>query len=971
MKKLFFAIILILSIVEVGIAGTTVLQGDANDSTKTNDAYLSGRVNNGDDTTNFGATSTLWFQNSAIETNLVVIAFPNIDDCVAFDANDIDSAVLEITQNGGDNTVDSVKVRMHKITGFWEEGTGTGADNEDWVCWKYRSDSCYEAAATARCSTRAPDTAWVTLGGDYNATILDSAYVDSSETNKWVAWTIPKAVCSTWYASPATNYGVILRPVYGSAYIRDLYSSERAGTTEDPRLTIYWTRRLIRPSFGYLQIGATTETDAGNDAIALTGEATAGLNYVSKGGAVIDSIYVYAVSASGSTESLAVALYEQPGGEPKHRSWNATLIDTIENITTTAGWRGINVDWPLDKGWKYCLTMGNGSNTAITVYYDAGGTEDAEFTSATGLTNPWTAGTNQSRKYSIYAVLDTALQAGMIGDSCYANANSEILANEDAHWLKLESKTYTASAGDFCSEFKVWVQDGDSIGFTLYEYDIVGDTPTVCIYSDTMDVATTNTWFAAPIYWPLTANKTYSVGIWAINGSAVLLKGSTTGGIADSTGASQIDAGTGRECPYSSTGNSGGARAHNYFLRVMNRKVFGYNPNVVPATSEAIGIGGDTALIVSTGETSTMLKHTAVINEIIDSVYVYAAGNNTTDTILVLLYTTASGQANDLLWYDTLPITSTPNWYAVPVFWPMQSGTEYCLAVASPDPLNLMYYDVGKTEDAESKLYSPPPPDPYGAAGTDESRKYGLYATYYMPDWGGPDQRNPTQLDVTKGRASQSTLNFGALTSMNVESGNPSTVAAQTTYIKMVNDPRTAGYTQLGCTLYVWYTASSSDPDNDADSLKIHGYVFRRTWGEGDNVGTTSDAGEADWVDAQDGSVAWGTAGALNTTSDIQAVIACSSQVIINATGDQYIALPIAASHLTEDFFDFGVMVRMGWSDVAFEGVAMISDDHSAVHTRPFFVGAEAPAAGGFKGILGPSDILDGSILHGPVEGGR
>jgi hypothetical protein len=243
MKRLALFVLLTLAWPTVGWGGTTVLQGDANDSTKTNDAYLSGRVNNGDDSTNFGATASIWFQNGASETNLVVIVFPNVDDCLAFDADDIDSAILEVTQNGGDNGVDSIKVRAHKITNYWVEGTGTGADNEDWVSWVYRNDSCLESATTPRCSTRAPDTAWTTRGGDYDATILDSAYVDSSETNKWVGWTVPKATCSTWYASPATNYGVILRPVYGSAYIRELYSADRAGTAEDPRLTVYWTTR--------------------------------------------------------------------------------------------------------------------------------------------------------------------------------------------------------------------------------------------------------------------------------------------------------------------------------------------------------------------------------------------------------------------------------------------------------------------------------------------------------------------------------------------------------------------------------------------------------------------------------------------------------------------------------------------------------------------------------------------------------
>jgi hypothetical protein len=225
--------------------GSVVLQGNGSDSTSTDDSFISGRLNNGDDTTNFGGlTSAQLARDSGPgDTMRTIIKFPNLHQTTFGGAEDIDSAVLELRQYTGDNVVDSVKTKMYRVTSRWEEGTGAGADNEDWVSWKYRADSCYEAAATARCSTRAPDTLWTTKGGDYNSTLLDSAWVDSTETDHWVSWTVPKAVCSTWYATPTANHGVLLISDVAVNHVRYVYSSERTGTTEDPRLTIYWTPR--------------------------------------------------------------------------------------------------------------------------------------------------------------------------------------------------------------------------------------------------------------------------------------------------------------------------------------------------------------------------------------------------------------------------------------------------------------------------------------------------------------------------------------------------------------------------------------------------------------------------------------------------------------------------------------------------------------------------------------------------------
>jgi hypothetical protein len=220
-------------------------------------------------------------------------------------------------------------------------------------------------------------------------------------------------------------------------------------------------------------------------------------------------------------------------------------------------------------------------------------------------------------------------------------------------------------------------------------------------------------------------------------------------------------------------------------------------------------------------------------------------------------------------------------------------------------------------------------------------------------------------MDVAWLRSSTSTLNYGAAPTSKSESGNPSSTAVGNTIIRMTSDPHTAGYTQDVCTLFIYYDASTSDPDNDADTLRMHGHVLRRDWGEGDNIAVASDAGEADWVDAIEGTSSWATAGALNTTTDIQAAVACSSIYIVNATASGYLTLEIAGSHLTQDFFDYGIMLRVGWSDATFEVVTWNSDDNATETFRPYFSGYETAPAGGVLSIGGGTTVGGGVVVGG------
>lgn len=189
------------------------------------------------DTTNYGGYTFLNMQKSNRRRALIV--FPNIDQHASFDADDCDSCFLDLKLSFVLQDSTDLKVTAYKVDEYWTEGVATGApwDDSNYVSSKYRNDS------TLTTASHQGDTAWSTFGGDYS-TVLDTVGV-AEVIDVWYRWTISKAVCSTWVASPSTNYGMLLKftDETGGDPHRYWYSSENATVANRPKLVVYWTTR--------------------------------------------------------------------------------------------------------------------------------------------------------------------------------------------------------------------------------------------------------------------------------------------------------------------------------------------------------------------------------------------------------------------------------------------------------------------------------------------------------------------------------------------------------------------------------------------------------------------------------------------------------------------------------------------------------------------------------------------------------
>jgi len=218
----------------------------------------------------------------------------------------------------------------------------------------------------------------------------------------------------------------------------------------------------------------------------------------------------------------------------------------------------------------------------------------------------------------------------------------------------------------------------------------------------------------------------------------------------------------------------------------------------------------------------------------------------------------------------------------------------------------------------------------------------------YAQDWGGTAYRDADSVQDATISSDTPDSNWGASGAINVWSGV--SVERQNSLIRFENDPHTTGWTQTAGTLFVWYDAASSDPDASTDSLILYGYVLRRTWNEGNENGLTADSGDCDWTATMTktsgaDSVSWSTPGAQNTNTDRQNVVACSSKIIEDTTASQYLAMPIASGHMTQDFFDYGMVLTVGWSDANNETVVLRSSENSTVGFRWYINGYESVGA--------------------------
>lgn len=153
---------------------------------------------------------------------------------------------------------------------------------------------------------------------------------------------------------------------------------------------------------------------------------------------------------------------------------------------------------------------------------------------------------------------------------------------------------------------------------------------------------------------------------------------------------------------------------------------FGYHPGSLPATSE----GTMEPAFAQPGQTTTTLKYTASAGDVLDSIYgAFLSEDNTPESVIVALFTITSNEPDDRVFIDTIPtVTTSAGWFGLDVNFAMSAGVTYCLTWGATTTTSIRtYYDAGGTEDSEFKATGLASLDPWGAEGTNDTRKYLIY----------------------------------------------------------------------------------------------------------------------------------------------------------------------------------------------------------------------------------------------------
>jgi len=253
-------------------------------------------------------------------------------------------------------------------------------------------------------------------------------------------------------------------------------------------------------------------------------------------------------------------------------------------------------------------------------------------------------------------------------------------------------------------------------------------------------------------------------------------------------------------------------------------------------------------------------------------------------------------------------------------------------------------------------------------ANSDNHPSVTFYLTQPANDWGKANLQDPDSMYVSWIRGSVPTLNYGIATTSQVTGDAVPTTAGGVTLMRMVTDPRTAGYTQDSIQVYVWHVDASSDPTTEPNYLWLYLHGMNKTWNEGNENGAAADSGDVNWTAAitkSDGtdSVAWGSPGAQAVFGDRTQFPICSVLVDANRT-DGFLKFTIPAAKITDSIFTYGIQIRTGPSDLTYQGVLLISDDHATVIKRPYWAGFESPAAAVEGGPWGAGTV--GAKTTGP-----
>lgn len=205
-------------------------------------------------------------------------------------------------------------------------------------------------------------------------------------------------------------------------------------------------------------------------------------------------------------------------------------------------------------------------------------------------------------------------------------------------------------------------------------------------------------------------------------------------------------------------------------------------------------------------------------------------------------------------------------------------------------------------------------------------------------DWGGTDYRDPDSMDATyiAGASGSELKNFGSSTTMSVKFEPDSSCIL----LRIKNDPHTDGATQDSMRWFLEYVSGYPNP---GESLRVDFHVLKIDWGEGDNTGTTADAGEASYDSAKTGTIDWNTDGGFGVGTDYNAAIA-GSLYVVYGMADSSLSFHVAGEHLTAEFFAYGLIGIPKWrgEDDYFGNCRFGTDNNATVTSRPYPLGYES-----------------------------
>jgi hypothetical protein len=195
----------------------------------TNDTYL----DQNNPARNYGASTTIKVDGQSTQAYRPILKF----DLSSLPAGaTITSATLQLAATAVQSNT-GYNVAVHQMTRDWLEGTGNGSNGSpNWTQ--------YSGAST-----------WTTAGGDFNGTAESTTSVSTAGT---YTWSVTNMV-NTWYASPTTNFGMLLKfPTENTGNQDKTFGSKENGTfTNWPVLFITYT---ITGTSGSIILDATEDS---------------------------------------------------------------------------------------------------------------------------------------------------------------------------------------------------------------------------------------------------------------------------------------------------------------------------------------------------------------------------------------------------------------------------------------------------------------------------------------------------------------------------------------------------------------------------------------------------------------------------------------------------------------------------------------------------------------------------------------